>query len=281
MIDLHCHSTCSDGTDTPETLAALADEAGLTALALTDHDTVAGLPRLMACQPTTRCRLLPGIELSCRFLGSEMHVLGLLFDPLDAQLLERVEALRVRRIARNTALLDRLRTLGVPLEWEDVLALAPGDQVSRAHFARALVKKGIVCKPQDAFHRYIGEGAPAYVPFKDLTPGDAAGWIREAGGVALVAHPGRTSRRLFPWDGAMKDLKAQGFVGFEARYSDYGPAEQAYFEALARDLDMLPSGGSDYHGAFKPGIRLGVGRGDLEVPDAWLENLEAAARCGR
>lgn len=281
MIDLHCHSAFSDGTDTPETLAALADEAGLTALALTDHDTVAGLPRFLACQPHTRCRLLAGIELSCRFLGSELHVLGLLFDPTDPGLLERVEALRVRRIARNTELLARLQALGVPLAWEEVTALAPGDQVSRAHFARALVKKGIVCKPQDAFHRYIGEGAPAYVPFKDLTPADAAAWIREAGGVALVAHPGRTSRRLFPWDGAMEDLRDQGFAGFEARYSDYGPTEQAYFEALAQRLGMLPSGGSDYHGAFKPGIQLGIGRGELAVPDAWLDNLEEAARRGR
>lgn len=277
MIDFHCHSAFSDGSEAPETLVRMADAIGLTALALTDHDTLAGLADFLACQATTSCRLVAGIELSCRFLGSELHVLGLFVNPLDATFRERVEGLRLRREHRNAGMMTRLKELGVPLSWEDVLHHAPSTLVSRTHFAQALVRKGLVCKPHDAFVKYIGEQAPGYVPFKDLQPLEAARWIREAGGIPVVAHPGRSTRRLFPWDEAMRDLKAAGMGGLEARYSDYGPQEQLYFERLANQLGMAPSGGSDFHGTPKPGIRLGVGRGDLEVPDAWLDTLEAGS----
>ncbi|BDU76791.1 PHP domain-containing protein [Mesoterricola sediminis] len=274
MIDLHAHSIYSDGTDTPERLVELAEQAGLTALALTDHDTLEGLDRFLACQPRTGVELVPGVELSCRYLGRVLHVLGLFVDPLDPAFRARIQDMRDRRVERNRAMVARLRELGVPITWEEVAALAPTDTVSRTHFARALVARGAAGSPQDAFRRYIGDDGPAFVPLRDLTPGEAAAWIRDAGGVAVVAHPGRFTSRAFRWDEAMAELKAAGMAGLEAHYPDYGPQEHRYFLDLAADLDMVASGGSDYHGGHKPGQHLGVGTGSLHVPDAVLDQLK-------
>ena len=275
MIDLHTHSLFSDGTDSPEALALAAQEAGLAALALTDHDTLEGLDRFLAMQPRVDTRLVPGIELSCTFLGRPLHVLGLFVDHRNPDLVREVVRLRRLRLERNRAMVGQLQAAGVPITWEEVVALAPTDQVSRTHFAAALVRRGAAGSPQDAFKRYIGDGSPCFVPFPYLAPGTAAGWIRAAGGVAAVAHPGRSFPRTFHWDQAMADLRDQGLQGLEAYYPDYGPLEQATFVRLARSLDMVPCGGSDYHGAHKPGVALGVGSGGLEVPDQALEQLLA------
>jgi len=274
LIDLHCHSRFSDGTDAPEDLVKAAQELGLKALALTDHDTLAGLPDFMGCQPGCATRLIPGIELSCRFLDMELHILGLFLDLRDERLHERVRDLGLRREERNRRMMERLGALGIPLGWEEVKSHAGADLVSRAHFAKALHRRGFAGSPQDAFKRIIGDGCPGHVPFEDLQPEDACRWIREAGGVALVAHPGRSARRNFRWDQAMADLKAMGVCGFETYYADYSPIEERYFLGLAAELGMARSGGSDYHGDTKPGIRIGVGRGNLQVPDEVLDELE-------
>ena len=275
MIDLHCHSLFSDGTDAPETLAGLADAAGLTALALTDHDTLSGLPRFLATQSKVRTRLIPGLELSCRFMSLELHILGLFIDPWDPQLLDRIDRMRQRREERNAGMIERLRALNIPITLKEVAALAPTRLLSRVHFAKFLVNLGAAGSRQDAFARIIGDGCPGHVPFQALAPGEAVRWISEAGGVAVLAHPGRSSNRGFRWEEAMLDLKQQGIVGFEAYYGDYGPTEQRYFCDLARQLDMVPCGGSDYHGAHKQGLSLGIGRGTLHVPDEVLGALEA------
>jgi len=274
MIDLHCHSLFSDGTDAPEALALKAEESGLSALALTDHDTLAGLPRFLAMQPQVKTRLLTGIELSCRFMGRELHVLGLLFDPENLGFQTRIQEVRSRRNTRNIALVERLQALGIPLSLKDVQASAPTDLVSRTHFAKLLAALGVVPNAQEAHRKLIGEGCPAFVPFQDLSPAEAAQWIHEAGGVAIVAHPGRFAGGRFIWDQAMADLRDQGIDGFEAYYGEYGPEEQRRFLELADRLGMLPSGGSDYHGAMKPGLELGLGRGNLRIPDSALAALE-------
>ena len=275
MIDLHAHSIFSDGTDSPEVLARLADAAGLRALALTDHDTLAGLPRFLAAQPGVAAELIPGIELSCRFLGRVLHVLGLYIDPGSIRFQARIADMRERRVDRNRRMVERLQDLGVAIAWEDVAALAPTDLISRTHFAKALVRSGAAGSAQDAFRRFIGDEGPAYVPLEELTPADAATWIREAGGVSVVAHPGRFTHRNFAWDRAMADLRGQGLQGLEAYYPDYGPQERRYFLDLAGALDMVPTGGSDYHGDHKPGQFLGVGSGSLDVPDRILDQLKA------
>jgi hypothetical protein len=283
VIDLHAHSIFSDGSDTPEELAQAADTAGLAALALTDHDTLGGLDRFLARQPEVATRLVPGIELSCRFLNRPLHVLGLFLEHRDPVLAGRIDDMGRRREERNQAILERLQARSIPVTWAEVAAQAPTALVSRTHFARALVRSGAAGSPQDAFQRLIGDDAPCYVPFRELTPADAARWIREAGGVAVVAHPGRSFPRGFRWDDAMRDLKEQGLQGFEAYYPDYGPVEERYFLDLAGRLGLVACGGSDYHGANKPGQALGVGHGGLRVPDqalAELESLRSAKRAG-
>ena len=275
MIDLHCHSLFSDGTDAPETLAGLAEAAGLTALALTDHDTLSGLPRFLASQPLVKTRLIPGLELSCRFMNMELHILGLFIDPWAPRLQQHIDDMRQRREERNVGMIERLRALRIPITLEEVAQMAPTRLLSRVHFAKALVHRGVAGSRQDAFARIIGDGCPGHVPFRVLAPAEATRWISEAGGVAILAHPGRSSNRGFRWEEAMLDLKRQGIVGFEAYYGEYGPAEQRYFCDLARKLEMVPCGGSDYHGAHKPGLALGIGRGTLYVPDEVLEALEA------
>jgi predicted metal-dependent phosphoesterase TrpH len=274
VIDLHSHSRFSDGTDTPEAMALAADTAGIKALALTDHDTLAGLDTFMAMQPRVATLLVPGIELSCRFMGRQLHMLGLFLAFRDPLLAERIESMRIKRLERNQAMVARLQARGLAISWEDVAKEAPTDLISRTHFARVLVRNGAAGSPEDAFRRLIGDDSPCYVPFHELLPREAARWIREAGGVAVVAHPGRGFPRGFRWDQAMLELKEQGVQGFEAYYPDYGPLEESYFLALAAELDMVPCGGSDYHGGHKPSLKLGVGRGGLRVPDSVLERLQ-------
>jgi len=275
VIDLHCHSLFSDGTDTPSSLALQADAGGIRALALTDHDTLDGLPEFLAMQGQVSTRLITGIELSCRFLNMELHILGLFVDPEDSTFRSRIQDLQLRRHDRNHRMAERLQAIGIPLSLPEVAQHATSRLVSRVHFARALVKQGAAGSHQDAFARFIGEGRPAHVPFEDLSPSSACRWIKEAGGVPVLAHPGRSANRAFRWEEAMADLKAQGLEGLEAYYPEYGPREELYFCELAKALDMVPCGGSDYHGKLKPGLSLGIGRGGLHVPDEVLPKLEA------
>jgi hypothetical protein len=280
VIDLHCHTLHSDGTDTPEGLALLGEAARLSALCLTDHDTLGGIPGFLAMQPQVKVRLLVGTELSCRFLGQSLHVLGLLVNPEDAVFQARLEELRGRREDRNRRMILRLAELGCPISLEDVQAHAETPLLSRVHFAKALATRGFVKRAHEAFERLIGDDCPGFVPREELSPGEASRWIREAGGVPVVAHPGRFTGGGFRWDEAMADLQRQGLEGLEGFYGEYRASEQKYFVALAARLGMVVTGGSDYHGANKPGLRLGRGRGGLQVPDDLLDRLETQQRFG-
>ncbi len=279
MLDLHSHTFFSDGTDSPEALVRLGVEAGLDALALTDHDTLDGLSRFLGQQPLVKMRLIPGIELSCRFLRRSLHVLGLFVNPGDSTFQRRLVELRQRREDRNLRMVGKLQAMGLSITWELVQAQAPTALVARPHFAKALVASGAASSSPDAFQRYVGDHAPGFVEREELEPSEAVRWIREAGGIPVVAHPGRYGRG-FIWDEAMPVLQKAGMAGFEAFYGDYSPAEQAYFNALAVRLGMARSGGSDYHGANKPGLKLGVGWGGLKVPSELLAELETACDNG-
>jgi hypothetical protein len=280
VIDLHCHTLHSDGTDTPERLALLGDEARLMALCLTDHDTLGGIPAFLAMQPQVKVRLLVGTELSCRFMGRSLHVLGLLVDPTDTTFQARLAELRGRREDRNGRMITRLAELGCPITLEDVQAHADTPLLSRVHFAHALASRGFVRRAPEAFARLIGDDCPGFVPRQELSPAEACRWIREAGGVPVVAHPGRFGGGGFIWNDAMAELQREGLEGLEAYYGEYRAAEQRSFLALAKRLGMVATGGSDYHGANKPGLRLGVGRGGLKVPDDLLFALETQQRFG-
>lgn len=279
MLDFHCHSLFSDGTDAPEELVRLGEEAGLEALALTDHDTLEGLPRFLQQQSDVKTRLIPGIELSCRFLGRSLHVLGLFVNPEDSTFQHRLVELRERRQDRNLRMVGKLQAMGLPITWELVQAQAPTSLVARPHFANALVACGAASSAPEAFLRYVGDHAPGFVERQELEPSEAIRWIWEAGGIPLVAHPGRFGRG-FIWDEAMLVLRKAGMAGFEAFYGDYSQSEQTYFNALALRLGMARSGGSDYHGANKPGLKLGTGWGGLKVPRELLAELELARDTG-
>jgi hypothetical protein len=275
MIDLHTHSIFSDGTDTPESMALMANMVGLKALALTDHDTVDGLGRFMSMQPLVTTVLIPGIELSCRFMGHTLHIVGLFVDFMDTQLINRTRCIQLKRLERNRLIVERLQSRGILIKWDDVVAEAPADLISRVHIAKALVSHGAARNYTDAFSRFIGDSSPCFVPFLELSPCDAVRWIRDAGGIAIVAHPGRGFYKGFLWNNAMLELKRIGIQGLEAYYSSYGLAEHKYFLQLAIDLDLIPCGGSDYHGTNKPHISLGVGNGDLSIPDEILSLLQS------
>jgi predicted metal-dependent phosphoesterase TrpH len=231
-------------------------------------------------QPKVKVRLLVGTELSCQFLGRSLHVLGLLVNPVDVQFQARLVELRGRRDDRNRRMIARLGELGCPITYEDVQAHSDTPLLSRVHFAQALASRGFVRRAPEAFERLIGDDCPGFVPREELTPYEAARWIREAGGVPAVAHPGRFGGVGFRWDEAMADLQKLGLEGLEGYYGEYRGAEQRYFVALAARLGMVVTGGSDYHGAHKPGLRLGHGRGGLQVPDELLDRLETQQRLG-
>ena len=269
MIDLHCHSIYSDGSDTPEYLARMANQLGLKALALTDHDTLAGLDRFLGQQYCVSTRLIPGIELSCELLGHDLHVLGLFINHNDAVFRERVQALHTRRHKRNEQIFQKLRGLNINISQEVFFEGGQGDLLTRAHIAEMLLDAGYAANKPEAFRKYLGEDGLAYVPFEFLSPDDAFTWIAEAGGLPVIAHPGRFSKVPFAWDEAMADLRDRGARGIEVCHSDHSEAEMAYFLRLCETLDMLPTGGSDYHGRFKPGCKMGKGWGRLNVPD-WM-----------
>lgn len=275
MIDLHCHSNRSDGTDSPEAIAGLADQAGLKAIALTDHDTLAGLDSFMGQQRCVSTILIAGIELSCDFSGQDLHVLGLFIDHRDTIFRQRVDSLGLRRQRRNARILEKLRHLDINICAEGYFEDKHG-VLTRAHIADRLISEGHAGTKAEVFHNFLGEDGLAYVPFEHLSPETAFTWIREAGGIAAIAHParfGRYARSQFVWDQAMTDLRDKGAQGIEAYYSEHSETETAYFLDLCNSLGMVPTGGSDYHGKRKPGCMLGTGWGRLSVPDQVLDGL--------
>jgi predicted metal-dependent phosphoesterase TrpH len=278
MIDLHCHSRFSDGSDPPEAIVAKAGAIGLRAVALTDHDTLEGLDPFLGMQGATPVRLVPGIELSCEFAGRDLPVLGLFVDHRDPLFRGRVERLQARRLKRNEQVLENLRGMKIDLRSRGLWDREGEGPTTRGHIADMLVAGGYAADRQDAFRKYVGEDAPAYAPFDYLSPADAFSWIREAGGLPAIAHPGRFANGAFVWDRAMADFRDMGALGVETYYSEHSPAQTAYFLGLCQDLSMAPTGGSDYHGAMKPWCEMGTGRGGLAVPDSVLEGLEAALR---
>jgi predicted metal-dependent phosphoesterase TrpH len=273
MIDLHCHSICSDGSDAPAAIAAIADRSGLKAVALTDHDTVEGLDDFLDQQNCVSTRLIPGIELSCEFLGRDLHILGLFMDHRDPVFKERVQSLRLRRHRRNAQIFQKLNNLKIKIRPEDFFKDKQQGTLTRAHIADMLIETGHAASRTEVFKKYLGEDGLAYAPFEFLSPDEAFKWIKEAGGLSFIAHPARFAGVRFVWDSAMADLRDRGARGIEAYYSDHSETETAYFLALCKALGMFPSGGSDYHGRRKPDCKLGTGWGNLNVPDCVLDEL--------
>ncbi|MDQ6650172.1 MAG: PHP domain-containing protein [Actinomycetota bacterium] len=261
-IDLHAHSTASDGTTPPAEVMARAAAAGLDVIALTDHDTQAGLPEALASLPRG-LTLVPGAEISCAVGGSDsggtsLHLLGYLFDPAEPTLARELELLRTDRTRRGEAMVRRVRELGADVSWERVRELAARGSVGRPHVARALVEAGVVPSVKAAFSpEWIGSGGRAYVNKYALDPHRAISLVRAAGGVPVFAHPGAASRGPVVDDDEIASMAAAGLGGLEVDHPDHDPATRLRLRRLADELGLFVTGSSDDHGEIT-GYRLGV-----------------------
>jgi hypothetical protein len=275
VIDLHTHSTASDGTLAPEALIDLAAERKLTALALTDHDTVAGLPAALAQGKKRGLEVVPGVELGIQWNGAgQMHLLGYFFRAEDAGLSERLRWLRDRRRERAQRIVEKLKAAGVALSFERVEQIAGGEAIGRPHVARALMEAGVVASIGEAFGRFLSPGRPGYEDKDELTPEQAIQLIRAAGGVAVLAHPGTLKLAGAALENCLKELMGHGLAGLEAIWSSHSAEQVRDYKALAEKMGLLTTGGSDFHGENKPDIQLGTGRrGNVQVPDSVLTAL--------
>jgi hypothetical protein len=273
-VDLHMHTTASDGLLSPAALVQAVREAGLQVFSVTDHDTVDALAEAETHARPLTLRLVPGIELSAVWQRAELHLLGYFVDPEHAALLAFLRGRREARRARLQVMLARLRGLGMPVDGEEVLARARDGNVGRPHLARVLVQHGFVASTDEAFDRYLGEGKPAYVPRPDVAVPEAIRVIHEAGGLASLAHPGLYSR-----DGAIPDLVAAGLDAIEVYHVNHTPALTAHYRRLAERRGLLVTGGSDFHGAA--GGDHAPAPGMPCLPEADFSRLQAAAETRR
>jgi predicted metal-dependent phosphoesterase TrpH len=255
-IDLHSHSTASDGTDPPAEVTRRARAAGLDVIALTDHDTLAGHDEAREALPDG-LTLVPGLEMSCNLGDRSVHMLAYLVDPADQDLAAELQAISADRLRRGRAMTGRLADLGAEVSWEQVTAIAAGGVVGRPHIARAMVAAGIIERPEQAFtSEWLGAGGRAYVARYAPDPARAIALIRAAGGVAVLAHPGAQGRDARISDGVIAGLAEAGLAGVEVAHPDHNPAERNRLAGLAHDLGLIRTGGSDDHGSLS-GHRLG------------------------
>lgn len=277
MIDLHTHSTESDGTDTPETLTHNAKEAGLSAFALTDHDTVAGIEKAKPVAQKLGIEFVPGIELSTDYEGTEVHILGYYIDEKNEYFLKQLQTFLDSRDLRNEKMAFLLQKEGFDITLDKLAAEYPDSVITRAHFARYLVEHHMVKNRETAFSKYLGNQCRCYVPREKISPFEAIKLIQSGGGVSFFAHPILCHMNFERLKRLIADLKAAGLTGIEAIYSANSPGDTGNLKRIAKENGLLVSGGSDYHGANKPYIRLGKGRGNLYVPDEILEDIKLAA----
>ncbi len=274
-IDLHVHSTASDGRLEPEELIALAVKEGLCAMALTDHDTIDGVKKAKEAADKTGLELIPGVELSTEYKGYEIHVVGLYIDIENKPLLAQLTHFQQMRDTRNLRMLERLREEGFSITMEDLMKDQAEDCViTRANIARYLLDTNQVADMKTVFDEYIGNGCKCYVERDKITPMEAVTLIKNAGGIAILAHPVLYHMPEPELCGMIEQMKTAGLDGMETIYSCNEGADEAYYTALASRYDLLPSGGSDFHGSNKPDIFLGRGKNNIRVPYSVLQNFK-------
>jgi len=273
-IDLHVHSTCSDGTFTPSELVAYAVQKNLSALALTDHDTIDGLETARTAAKKLGLELVSGIEFSTEHHGKEIHILGLDIDPKQQTFTEQLKSLQEKRQNRNLEMAERLRTrAGIPITLENLKTAYGNGVLTRAHFGRWLFEQGYVSSVSDAFTRYIGNHCPCFVPQKSMNPKQAISLILQAKGIPILAHPLLYHLTRTQLQALVLDLKEAGLLGIEALYSTHTALEERMLRHLAKKQNLKISGGSDFHGTNKPLIELGCGKGTLKIPYEILTQL--------
>lgn len=275
-VDLHVHSTASDGSLTPTEVIHLANEAGLTAVALTDHDTVSGISEAIAAADQMDLQVVPGVELSCIYKEKELHILGLYIDHTSESLNAYLAETARKRAARNKEMVAAFQADGFEISMDDLTLGNPKTTITRAHFARALCSKGYVSSPDQAFKKYLNPDRPYYRKREVITPEEAIHAIRNAGGFPVLAHP---CQYKFGWNETEElivYLRSIGLGGLECYHSSNNPYESGKLRVLADKHALAITGGSDFHGAAKPDIRIGVGRGGLCVSAEYLDAIKLA-----
>lgn len=276
-VDLHLHTTVSDGALRPEELVRAASIAGIQVMAVTDHDSVDGIRDAERAASDLSIQVIPGIEVSAGLDGDDVHVLGYFLDPDDRVLREALSRLQEGRVAQARSMVERLAELGWPLDWDRVMAIAQGGSVGRPHIARALIERGYVGSVNEAFSRFLRRGGPGYVEGQKLLPQEAVSLIKEAGGVPSLAHPiivGASDYRL-DLDRLLPVMVEAGLEGIEAYYKGYTPEVTAFLFGLASRYRLVPTGGSDFHGG---GVVADAELGAVEVPWETVERLRGRQR---
>ena len=271
-IDLHVHSNASDGSYPPERVIEIAEANGVTVISLTDHDTLEGLPEAQARADEAGIRLIPGVELSVTEEGADVHLLAYGFDPADPRLRAAVARYREGRRERARKILARLKGLGIRIPLEEVEAIARGAALGRPHVAEALLRGGFVETFDEAFQRYLGHHAPAYVPKQVVSMEQASGIVRDAGGVLILAHPGTLNRDHF-----IPGWARRGLDGIEVWHSKHDESAIRRYRGYAQLHGLLMSGGSDYHGTRTPDLTIGC----VPVPEGVLAPLDELCRSRR
>lgn len=276
-VDLHVHSTRSDGTYTPTELVEYAIKKDLRAFALTDHDTTTGIAEAVTASANSCVEVIPGIEFSTEYNGKDIHIVGLYIPYDDPLFMERLEEFQNSRTLRNMKMCQKLQEHGVNLSYEELTDAYPDAVITRAHYSNLLIKKGYVRSMPEAFERYIGDRAPCFVPREKITPVQAIQFLQEFGAVSVLAHPTLYHFGNTELNKLVSSLKDAGLTAIEAIYSTYTLGEEHAIRKLAKDYGLLISGGSDFHGANKPAIDLGNGKGHLFVPETVLEQLKGVS----
>ncbi len=274
MIDMHVHSSASDGTFAPSDLLAEAKKAGLCAMALTDHDTMDGIEEAQQAANELGIELVPGVEISTEYNGREIHVLGYYVSQESPRLKAMLEEFRDFRATRNVRMVERLREEGFSITMEQLREKFPDSVLTRAHMSRFLCDTGQLPDTRTAFSKYLGENCCCYIDRPKISPADAVELIREAGGLAVLAHPVLCNLPDEELLEMIAEMKQAGMCGLEAVYSENTADDEAHMKKLAEEFDLCVTGGSDFHGKNKPDIQLGKGKGNLHIPYAYLQSLK-------
>ncbi|MBE5989623.1 hypothetical protein BXY41_103109 [Lacrimispora xylanisolvens] len=274
FIDLHVHSNASDGTLSPASVVELAAQKGLSAIALTDHDTIEGIPEALEAAKSLPLEVIPGIELSCVYLGEEIHILGLYVDLADKNFITETDTLKDIRMKRNTEMIRRFQNAGIDITLSEVQAGNPDTVITRAHFARVLLEKGYVTNMDQAFKKYLSYSGP-YCPRKEkITPEHAMKILRDCNASPVLAHPYQYHLGDKKTEELVSYLKEMGLHGLEVYHSSNNQYESGKLKKLAKKYQLFPTGGSDFHGTNKPDIDLGSGRGGLRISALLLDDIK-------
>ncbi len=274
MIDLHVHSNHSDGTLSPEELVTLAKNTGVSAFALTDHDTVSGIQKAKAAAAGSGVTVISGTEISAAYQKKDIHILGLFIDETNPTLLTALEEAVMARDSRNERMAERFRSLGIPLTLEDLRLMNPDTVITRAHFAKYLIEHNHVKNSEEAFRRYLNYDAPCFVPREYMQPERAIALILQAGGIPVLAHPLLYKLPPAELEALLQRLTDAGLKGLEVYYSSNTNFDEQICYGLANRFGLLMTGGTDFHGANKPNLYLGTGRNhNLNIPETLLTPL--------